>query len=75
MVQLTTLKDLTCCFFILRLTICPVVNFVFLHRHENSYVLFHPRFSLILSKFLVFKLIVILFGVKAWYFYYGKCSS
>ena len=26
---------------------CPVVNFVFLHRHENSYLLFHPRFSLI----------------------------
>ena len=62
-------------FFILRLTICPVVNFVFLHRHENSYLLFYPCFSLILFIFLVFKLIVILFGVKAWYFYYGKCSS
>ena len=62
-------------FFILRLTVCPVVNFVFLHHHENSYLLFHPRFSLILFIFLVFKLIVILFGVKAWYFYYGKCSS
>ena len=52
-------------FFILRLTTCQVVNFVFLHRHENSYLLFHPRFSLILFIFLVFKLIVILFGVKA----------
>ena len=62
-------------FFILRLTICPVVNFVFLHRQKNSYLQFHPRFSLILCILLVFKLIVILFGVKVWYFYYGKCSS
>ena len=38
-------------FFFLRLTICPVVNFVFLHRHKNSYLLFHPRFSLILCIF------------------------
>ena len=66
--------DLFFCF-VLRLTICPVVNFVFLHRHENSYFLFHPRFRLILFIFLVFKLIAIFFGVKAWYFYYGKCSS
>ena len=50
-------------FLILRLTICPVVNFVFLHRHENSYLLFHSRFSLILFIFLVFKLIVIFFLV------------
>ena len=62
-------------FFILRLTICLVVNFVFLHRHENLYLVFHPRFSLILFIFLVFKLIVIIFGVKTWYFYHGKCSS
>ena len=62
-------------FFILRLTICPVADFVFLHRHENSYLLFHPRFSLILFIFLVFKLRVILFGVKTWYFYYSRCSS
>ena len=41
-------------FFILRLTICPVANFVFLHHHNNSYLLFHPRFSLILFIFLVF---------------------
>ena len=81
MLQLTTLIDLTCCFFILRLTICLVVNFVCLHRHENfcdnvgTYLVFHPRFSLILFLFLVFKLIVIIFGVKTWYFYHGKCSS
>ena len=62
-------------FFFLRLTICLVVNFVFLHRHENLYLLFHPRFSLILFLVLVFKLIVIIFGVKTWYFYHGKCSS
>ena len=64
MLQLTTLKDLTC-FFILRLTISPVVNFVCLHRHENLYLLFHPRFSLILFIFLVFQHTIILFGVKA----------
>ena len=50
-------------------------TFFFFHPHKNSYLLFHPRFSLILFILLVFKLIVILFGVKAaWYFYYGKCS-
>ena len=77
MLHLTTLIDLICffIFFILRLTIYPVVNFVFFHRHENPYLLFHPRFSLILFLFLVFKLIVIFFGVKAWCFYYGKYSS
>ena len=74
MLQLTTLIELTC-FFVLRLTICPVVNFVSLHRHENSYLLFYRHFSLILFIVLVFKLIAILFGVKAWYFYYGKCFS
>ena len=35
---------------------------------------FHSRFSLILFIFLVFQRTIILFGVKAWYFYYGKCS-
>ena len=33
--------------FFLRLTIYQDLNFVFLHRHENSYLLFHYRFSLI----------------------------
>ena len=61
------------CFF-LRLTIHQDLNFVFLHRHENSYLLFRYRFGLILFIFLIFQLTVILFGVKAWYFYYGKCS-
>ena len=69
-----TLAGLTFFFiFILRLTICQVLNFVFLHRHENSYLLFHSRFSLI--SFLVFQLTIIIFGVKAWYFYHGKSSS
>ena len=66
--------DLFFCF-VLRLTTCPVVDFVFLHRHENSYLLFHRRFSLLLFIVLVFKLIAIFFGVKACYFYYGKCFS
>ena len=61
-------------FFILRLTVCQVVNSVFSHRHENSYLLFYSRFSISLYIVLVFKLITNLFGVKAWYFYYGKCS-
>ena len=61
-------------FLFLRLTICQVLNFVFLHRHKNSYLLFHSRFSLILFTFLVFQLTLILFKVKAWYFYYVKCS-
>ena len=61
-------------FFCLRLTICQVLNFVFLHRHENSYLLFHSRFSLFLFVFLVFQRTIFLFEVKAWYFYCGKCS-
>ena len=60
--------------FFLRLTICQVLGFVFLHRRENSYLLFLSRFSLLLFIFLVFQLTIILFGVKAWYFYCGKCS-
>ena len=59
--------------FFWRLTICQVLNFVFLLCHENSYLLFHSRFSLILFIFLVFHLTIILFAVKAWYFYNGKC--
>ena len=47
--------DLFFCFF-LRLRICQVLNFVFLHRHENSHLLFHSCFSLILFIFLVFQL-------------------
>ena len=47
-------------FLFLRLTICQVLNFVFLHRHKNSYLLFHSRFSLILLIFLVFQLTIIL---------------
>ena len=46
LLHLTTLIDLTSfLFFFFRLTICPVVNFVLLHRDENSYLLFHPRFA------------------------------
>ena len=58
----------------LRLPICQILDFVFLHRHKNSYLLFHSRFNLILFIFLDFQLTIIVFGVKAWYFYYGKCS-
>ena len=50
-------------FFFLRLTICQVLNFVFLHRHENSYLLFQSCFNLILFLVLVFQLTIILFGV------------
>ena len=41
-------------FFFLRLAIRQVLHFVFLHRHENSYLLFLSRFNLILFIFLVF---------------------
>ena len=58
------------CFFFV---IDKVLNFVFVHHHENSNLLFHSGFSLILFIFSVFQLTIILFGVKAWYFYYGKC--
>ena len=61
-------------FYYLRLTICQVVNLFFSPRHENSYLLFHSRISLILLILLIFKRIVIVLGVKAWYFYYGICS-
>ena len=65
--------DLFFFFFFLRF-ISQVLNFVFLHRQENSYLLFHSHFSIILFILLVFQVTIILFGVKAWYFYYGKCS-
>ena len=58
-------------FFVLRSTIYQVLNFVFLHRHKKSYLLFYSRFSLILFSFSAYT--IILFGVKAWYFCYGKC--
>ena len=64
--------DLFFCF--LRLTVCQVLNFVFMHCHENSYLLLHSRFNLFLFIFLVFQLTIIPFGVKAWCFYYDKCS-
>ena len=68
------IEDLTgLTFFCLRLTVCQALNFVFLHGLENSYSLFHSRFSLFLFVFLVFQLTIFLFEVKAWYFYCGKC--
>ena len=61
-------------FFFLRLTVCQVVISFFFQRHENWCLLFYLRFSVILFMFVVFKLVVILYGVKAGYFYCGKCS-
>ena len=52
----------------LKINDLPSRNFFFFRRHENSYSLFHLRFSLILFIFLDFKLIIILFDVKAWYY-------
>ena len=40
--------------FFLKLTICQVLNFIFLHRNENSYLLFHSRFCLSLFILLLF---------------------
>ena len=53
---------------------CPKFCVFTSSRKLIAYLLFHFRFSLILFKFLVFQLTKILFGVKAWYFFYGKCS-
>ena len=52
----------------------PIRKFCFLTSRKLVFAISSP-FRLILFIFLVFNLIVILFGVKAWYFYYGKCSS
>ena len=72
MLQFTTLIDLTCFFFSYFVAdnlpgrkFCFLTSRVFLHIISYSYLLFHLRFCLILFIFLVFKLIVILFGVKA----------
>ena len=75
MLWLTTLTGLTCFFcFYFEIDNLPSRTFFFFHPRENSYLLFHPRFSLILFILLFFKLRAILFGVKAArYFYYGKC--
>ena len=56
--------DLFFCCFVLRLTICQVLNFVFLHRYESSYLLFYSRVSLILFTWLVFRLTIILLVLK-----------
>ena len=78
MLWLTTLTSLICFFYsTLRLTIFHVEFFFFFcfHPQENPYLLFHPRFSLILFVLSVFKLIVLLAGLKAaWHFHYRKCS-
>ena len=52
----------------------PSRKFCFLTSRKLAFAISSP-FRLILFIFLVFKLIVILFGVKACYFYYGKCSG
>ena len=48
----------------LRLKNSQVLNFVFLYRHENSYLLFHFRFKLIIFIFLVFPLTIFLSNAK-----------
>ena len=50
-------------FFYFEIDSLPRRNFFFFHRHKTLYLLFHPRFSLILFIFVAFKLLVILFGV------------
>ena len=75
MLQLSTLIDLTGCFFHFEADNLPSRKFCFLTLPRKLVFAISSRFSLILFIFLVFKLMVILFGVKAWNFYYGKCSS
>ena len=52
----------------------PSCKFCFLTSRKLVFAI-SSLFPLILFIFLVFNLMVILFGVKAWYFYYDKCSS
>ena len=71
-----------CCFF--EIDNLPSPKFCFLTSSRKLVFAIHSRFSLILFTFylhlnllhffLVFQLTVIIFGVKAWFFYYGKCS-
>ena len=75
MLQLTTLIDLTCCFFFcFEADNFPSRKFCFLTSRKLVFGISSP-FCLILFILLVFNLIEIIFGVKACYFYYGKCSS
>ena len=77
MLQLTTLIDLTCWFFFVyffEADNLPSRKFCFLTSRKLVFAISSP-FRLILFIFLVFNLIVILFGVKACYFYNSKCSS
>ena len=75
MLQLTTLIDLTCCFFcfIFEIDNLPSRKFCFLTSRKLVFAISSP-FRLTLFIFLVFNLIVILFGVKACYFYYGTVN-
>ena len=68
-----TLKGLTC-FVFFEVENLPSPKFCFLTWSQKLVFAISFRFSLILFIFLVFQLTIILFGVKAWYFYYGKCS-
>ena len=74
MLQLTTLTSLTRFFF--EIDNLPSRKFCFLTSSRKLVFVisfqFQLNFTLVL--FLVFQLTIILFGVKAWYFYYGKCS-
>ena len=74
MLQLTTLIDLTGCVFFFEVNNLPSRKFCFVTSRKLVFAISSP-FRLIFFIFLVFNLIVILFGVKAFYFYYGKCSS
>ena len=56
MLWLTTLTNLTCFFFYFEIDNLSSRILFFFHPQENSYLLFYPRFSLIIFVLLVFKL-------------------
>ena len=49
-------------------------NFFLLPSLQKFVFAISSPFQLNFIQFLVFKLIVIVYGVKTWYFYCGKCS-
>ena len=62
-------------FFFFEIDYLPSPKFCFVTSSRKLvFVILFP-FQLNFISILVFQLTIILFGVKAWYFYYGKCSS
>ena len=71
--KLTSLTDLNCFFAFFEIDNLPSPKFCFVTPSRK--LVFAISFpSQLIFMFLVFQLTINLFGIKAWYFYYGKCS-